>query len=211
MPIAETAKLVYELVFAGNIAAAGSNAKAIANVFHFRRTSTVNTVSKAAVAAAFKTSIGDIICAALHADFTQSSLTIRCLNDSEDLATSFAHNTVGAIAGQRLPTHVTVSMGLRTDTRGRYATGAKRFSPFAEADTTGDVLTGAGLTRWQTLQAAMLAGFTDATPNTWVPVVVSKFHSTLQNPTNIFSYQVNNVVLNKRVSRLKRRQTVSVF
>lgn len=209
MPVAENLKKVYEIVMQGNVAAGGSNATPVNNVFHFRRTGVTVNVSKGNMSAAFKAAIGDIICAAYSLRYTQADVTIRCVDDSTDLATSFAVTTAGAVTGDSLPVDQMVSMNLRTGTRG--VRGGKRYGPIAESSTTGEVLNTAGLLLWNAVQTAHLAGFTDASGNVWVPVVLSKEQSELTNPTTIVTFDVTQIVLAKDIRTLKRRKVLPVF
>ena len=211
MPLPDDQQTTFEVIMSGTLAAAGGSSKQINNVFHFHRTVQGDAVSKAALNTIFQTNIGDIYLAAASAGYTQSANTIRCVDDSLDPGASFTQAGVGAIAGDRLPSHSIVTMALRTNTRGRSYMGRKHFAAIVEADTTGDVLTGAGLARWQALRDALPVAMVDAGANTWRLCILSKTLSpSLVNPTDLVSTIVNSVLLNKNVSRLKRRAQKTV-
>jgi len=211
MPIADSAKHVAEITVVGAAAAGGSNAKPSYNVFHFRRTTTSGTLAKAAIAAAFEASIGAAMEDALNVDYSATSVNIRMIDDADDMNTAVTVALAGAAAGERLPVHACVTIHLYTALRGQSYRGRKHFSPASEADTTDDILVGAGLANWQALRDAILAGFTDSNGNIWVPVVVSPSLSQLSvNPTTVIRNDVTSCVLNKNIGSINRRKAATV-
>lgn len=202
---------IAEVIAKGTLASAGSNTKNVANVFHFRLAFLTAPATKTALQTAFNTAIMVPFLAAANARYTQSETTVRWIDDATDAPESFANAGVGAIATDSLPTDVCVSMLLRTAKRGRYYRGAKRFAGASEADTTGDILTGAGLARWQTLQTAVGANIVDALVNTWVPSVLSVSNSVLAtNPTTVVANDVTACLLNKNVGTMRGRRVATV-
>jgi len=120
---------------------------------------------------------------------------------------------VGLIATDSLPQHNTVSMRLTTNRRIPRLLGAKRFGGVNEVDTTGDVLTGAGKTRWETVRNAIIGGFgPDANGNLWVLLVVSRKYSNMATlPVATVDWQVaQQCVLRLNVSNLDRRKSSTV-
>jgi len=207
-----------EVQMLGTISAAGSNSKNVANVYNFRRTANVLPLSKANINTAFQAAIGAPVIAALQARYSQTFNTVRFIDDATDVPSGFAQAGVGAIATDSYATYGAVCVNLKTSYRGGSGRGSKHFTPFAEADTTGDVLTGAGLARWQTVEAALLAGFTDADGNVWVPEIVirhpvdpTKPRSQLSvNPTTVLSNDVISSILDVTVGTMRRRKTKTV-
>lgn len=202
---------VVEISALGTLAAAGSNGKNVASVYHYRLSVIGTAPLKALLNTSFNNAVGLPFLAAANARYTQTMNNIRYLNDATDLPTSFAVAGVGAIATDGMPTDVSVSMLLRTAKRGREFRGAKRFPAVNEIDTTGDVLTGAGLARWQTLQTGVAATLTDVSGCQWVPCVLSrKLSQLLINPTTVISNDVVQVLLNKNVGTMRRRRVLTV-
>lgn len=197
-----------ELVHTGEIAAGGGNSEKSVNVWHYKRTAFVLTVSKAAVFNAWKAAIGDKIILALSERYVSQNVKIRIIDDPEDKFSLHSFTDPGAIAGESLPSHHCVLMNLKTATRGRYAQGRKFFSPIAEADHEDDVMDASGIALWDTVKTAVLTGFTDATGNVWKSQIVSKFYSDLTtSPAYIESYEVNEVVVNKTLAILTGRRS----
>lgn len=205
---------IAEIQMKGTLAAAGGKVVNVASVFHYRLALIVAPPTKAALDTAFQTDLAGVVInygAAANIRYLQSENNIRYVNEATDLATVFAHAQAGVIATDALPSDVAVSMLLRTAKRGREYRGAKRFAGASEIDTTGDVLTGAGLARWQALQAAVFLTIVDALGNRWVPSVLSRKLSQLQtNPTTVVANDVTQVLLNKNVGTMRRRRIATV-
>lgn len=203
-----------EVTAQGFAAAGGSNQKNFANVFHFRRTTTVNPVTKAALEAAFQTNIMVPVLAALNNRFTQTFNLIRWADDALDQAVPFVESGVGGVAGEPASTLDAIYVLLRTGIKGRSYRGNKHFGPLSEADcTTGDVLNAAAITRFAAVVTALGTPFTDSQSNTWVIQVFSRMPpSQLKvNPTVVVANDVVQIALNKRVGRMSRREVKSVY
>jgi len=211
MPIPATSQLQFQIVVQGQAAAAGSNAKSSYNVFNYRRASGIPTITKAALNTAFQSNVLTPILAAMNARYSPVNLTIRCLNDALDAPQVFSAAGAGAIATDSLPSDAAVYFLLRTSLRGRSYRGSKHFGPASEVDTTGDVLTGAGLTRWQAVGTALALNFADSNANTWIPQVVSTTLSNLViNPTNVIANDVTQILLDLNVGTMRRRRSRTV-
>lgn len=206
-------QLNIEVAVKGTAAAAGSNVVKAENVFTFRRTTNVNPVNKVNIDTAFQAGILAAMAVALSARYAANSLTIRILDDPQDAGTSFVSAVVGAVAGDSASMKSAVYMQLKTTLRGPSFRGSKHFAPYVEADTTGDVLTGAGLARWQALQGALNVVMVDLDGNTWVQTVYSR---TLSLPqllpiATIVSNDVTSVLLNKNMGTMRRRKISRVL
>jgi hypothetical protein len=195
--------------------AGGSNAVPSDSVWQFRRTSNINTLSKSSLEAAFQTNIALNVVAALNARYAQTLTTVRWVNDAYDKPTSTTRAIAGSIAGECMPTSLSVFFLGRTAFRGGIHRGSKKLFPLSEADTTlatADLWNAAALARFATIAAAWLAGFTDGNGNVWKPVVLSRKKSSLSlNPTTVYVTDINEVAVNKRVGRMKKRMVASVY
>jgi hypothetical protein len=211
MPFVPVLGSIAELNMFGSLGALGSNVKNVVNVFHYRLALIVLPPTKTALETAFNAGVGVNFLAAANVRFVQSQTTVRWIDDATDAPQSFARAGVGAIATDPLPTLDSVSMLLRTGKRGRNYRGSKHFAAVNEVDTTGDVLTGAGLARWQTLQTSVFATIVDGLGNNWVPSVLSRSLSQLLvNPTTIIANDVTQVLLNKNIGTMRRRKVQTV-
>lgn len=207
MPIASASITSVEIVTQATAAAAGSNAKATYNVFTYTRGTTVNPISKTNVKNGFVTLVVTPLLAAMNIRYALNNITVRWINDALDAPQSFPQASVGAIATDSLPVDTAIAMLLRTNLRGKNYRGSKHFGPGSEADTTGDVLTGAGLVRWQAVQTAVAAAYVDADGNTWTPAVLSRTLSQLMtNPTVVIVNNVNQVLLNTNIGTMRHRR-----
>lgn len=202
-----------EIQFKGIASAGGSNAVRIDNVFHYRRTTTVNAPSKTALETAFQAGPVAAILLALNARFTQTANTVRWIDDALDQALPIAESGVGAVAGDPQSTIDAVYVLLRTGIKGKSYRGSKHFGPLSEADATvGDILNAAAITRFGVVIAAMAASLIDSNGNTWVPQVFSRTLSQVDdNPTTVVANDVTSILLNKRIGRMKRREVESVY
>jgi hypothetical protein len=197
----------------GVAAAGGSNAVNIDNVYHYRRTTTVNPVNKANVEAAFQAGPVAKILLALNARYTQVSTSVRWIDDALDQALPFPETGVGAVAGDSQSTIDAVYILFRTGVKGRSYRGSKHYAPISEADATvGDILNAAAIARFTAIMTALATPIVDADGNTWVIQVLSRVLSQTEvNPTNIVASDVTSLLLNKRIGRMKRRETSSVY
>lgn len=194
-------------------ATGGAEAKPCSSVFHYRRTSTTNPWSYSAFNTVFQAGPVAALIAAANVRWTQRTNLLRCVDDAEDPYRVFVQANVGAIAtdSYEIRNAVFVLLGLAVRGRGRH--GSKHFAPFSEADTTNDLLSGAGLTRWQAVATAMLAPLgPDTSNNTWIPCVVSRSRSQLEfNPTTVVRLDIVTATVNKRPGSMKKRQIKSVY
>lgn len=212
MPIADADKHVVEIVHKGSCAAGGSSVMPVVNVYHFRRTTTVNAWSLANIITQFETDILGPVLTALNVDFVGSSVTARCIDDATDLGTTVANTDPGLEAGDRLQLNSTVMLRLRTSTRGPHYRGRKYYSPISESHTTEEILNAAGITDWDAVAAALQAGFTDSDGNVWQPYVVSRDLSQLSaNPTTVIGDIVVAVAARRTLGILSRRKPVNVY
>lgn len=211
MPFVPVLGSVAEVIMQGTLAAFGSNQKNVASVFHYRCALIVLPPTKVALEAAFQAGVCVPLIAAFNSRYVQSQNTVRYVDDVTDAPVSTARALVGAIATDPLPTRLAVYILLRTGLRKRYNMGSKHFPAASEVDTTGDVLTGAGLARWQTVQTAVGATLVDALGNSWVPCVFSRKKSQIAvNPTTIYQNDVTQVLLDKTLGQMRRRKVLTV-
>jgi len=213
MPFVTLVGEVAEVQMRGTFTAAGSGSKNILNIFHFRLATLAAAPTKTALATAFNAAHRANYLAAANIRYDTDGTDVRCINDATDVFQSFiaAPALQGAIVTDSEPVTTTVSMLYRTGLRGRNYRGAKRFAGVNEVDTTGDVLTGAGLIRWQTLVATLQAGLVDALGNVWVPCVVSRTLSQLLvNPTTVVNNDVVAVLLNLTIGTMRGRRVATV-
>lgn len=201
-----------EIVAKGTLAANGSNSVNIINVFHFRRTSTLDPISKANIESAFQAAVMDKVLLAASEDYGQDGTTLRFIDDALDAAALFSETGVGAIATDRAPGLDCVTMQLVTGIRGRFARGSKHFAGLVEAHTTGDIINGTGATLWNAVRDGIKNGFTDADGNVWVPFVNSHQPPAqwLVNPVVMVANDVTNVILNLTVGTMRRRKAKTV-
>lgn len=212
MPIPNNQKIVAEIVVPARQAAAGSNDAPSINVFHFRRTTISNPWDSAAIGARFVATIGAALLAASNVRYTPGSVRVRCVNDAQDPYLDTAFAGVGAIATDSLPSDDAIVVILNSAIRGKSFQGRKHFGSGSEADTTGDILVGAGLARWNALAAAVLAGFTiAATGEVWKPCVLSRKLSQIKlNPTTVVTNDVVRAPLDLNIGTMRRRRTRTV-
>jgi hypothetical protein len=215
MPVSTVPPSNVEIHIKGTISAAGSNNRLTDWAFYFARNSLVPTLNKAGIDTAFQAAIMVPLGAALNNRFLQSQNTVRFPDDATDAPVAFNHAVVGAVAGDSMPTLCQAFMLFRTGLRGKHYRGSKKFGPLSESDTTAataDLLNAGAQANWAAVAAAILAGFTDAQGNTWIPTVLSKGLSQLRtNPTTIVASFVTQVLTRKSIGRIKKREVKSVY
>lgn len=201
-----------QLIVNGTAATGGSSVTPSINVFNFQRTTTVNPFTKIAFNTVFQASVMNVILAAMNVRYTPSNCSVRVLDDYNDSPTIFAIAGVGAIATDSIPSDDAVYMLLRTALRGRNYRGSKHFGPLSEIDTTNDILTGAGLARWQDVRDAVLSNLVDANGNTWVPTVLSRNLSNLNllPVALVVATQVTDCLLDLNVGTMRRRRSKTI-
>lgn len=211
MPIPLNEVTQVQISVLGIAAAGGSSITPCINVFNFRRIAVAVDPTKAALNTAFQAAIIIPLLAASNVRYTPSRLTIRWLNDALDPPQEFPVAGVGAIVTDSMPSDDAIYMLMRSALRGRNYQGSKHFGQGSEVDTTNDLLTGAGLARWVTMRNAVAANIVDATPNTWVPIVLSRNLSQLQkNPTFVSSADVVSVLLDLNIGTMRRRRSATI-
>jgi hypothetical protein len=202
---------ICEVAAQGVMAAAGSGAKNVASIFHYRLATLTAPATKVAIEQAFQTAIMIPFTNAASNRYTQSSTTIRWVDDAQDSPQAVTRAVAGAIATDSQPTLSAVYMLFRTAKRGKSYRGSKHFPAVSEVDTTGDILTGAGLALWQTLRTAVATALTDALGNVWNLSLLSRTLSTLTvNPTTVIANDVTSVLLNKTLGTMRRRRVATV-
>lgn len=194
-------------------ATGGAESKPCSSVFGYRRTTTVNPWSYTAFDTVFQAGPVAALIAAANVRWTQRTNILRCVNDAEDPGVVIAHANVGAIATDSYEIRMAVYILLGLGIRGRGAHGSKHFAPFSEADTVNDLLSGAGLTRWQAVATAIKATLgPDTSGNTWVPCVVRRSRSQLEfNPTTVVTLDLQTAVVNQRPGSMFKRQIKSKY
>jgi len=122
--------------------------------------------------------------------------------------------SAGTRTGDRLPLFNAACIQCRSDARGRSYRGSKHFAPVSESDTTDDTLTGAGLTNWQTLAAALDPSalfLTGLNGSVWQFVILSPTLSNLTANPSIFTFSTvianGGTILNAKVGTMKRRKS----
>jgi len=216
MPIPMNEVLIAEVIMRGIISGGGSSTIRTNFVFHFRRLATAVDPSKAAIFNAFNTNVATPIAAALNEDWDAASTTVRYPNDALDGPIEFSSALTGLISGDRLSSFAAAYLLMRTSLRGREYRGSKHLGPFSESDVTHatgcDIWNAACVARLQTIATAIGAGFTDATTNNWVPVILSRKLSQLtENPTTVSTADVVQVLVNSRVGSEVRRKAASLY
>lgn len=212
MPIPLTSVFTAQIIVKATLAAAGGTAKQVQSLFCYRRTATVFAPVKSQLVAAFVAGPYAAMLAAFNAGYANGTANVRWLDDAENATQTIALAGAGAIATDRQPSYAAVYMLFRTGVRGKKFRGSKHFPAVNEIDTTGDVLTGAGLARWQAVQTACLAILTDAGGNIWNPCVVSFSLSQIRtNPTTIVRNDVTEVVLDLTLGTMRKRKVATVI
>lgn len=204
-----------QTVCKGLVSGAGSNSRNTATVFNWYRVSTSLTVVKSQIDAAFQSSIVVPLGAALNARWLQSYNTIRYTNNWLDQALRFAHAVPGAISGDSMPTTASAYIELVSGLRYAFNRGSKKLFPLSESDTTigtDDMLNAAAVVRFNTIAAAILAGFTDAGGNIWVPTILSTRYSVLSTlVTQIYAVPVTGAIVSNRVGSMRHRKVKSLL
>ena len=203
---------VAQLLVKGTINALGGNTRPITLSFYYRRIATTIAPTKTALNTIFASDVYAPMLAAFSSRWVSGSNTIRYIQDATDPGVVFSLAGAGAIATDMMPSYVSVFMLLNTGWRGKSWRSGKHFPALPEADTVGDVLSGAGLVRWQAVQTALLAPLTDATNNTWRPCVFSPSAPSQikTNPTTVVTTDVTQVVLNLTPGVMRKRKVKTV-
>jgi hypothetical protein len=204
-----------EIVSQAYAVARGGGVKNFFNIYHFARTTTANPLVRANVQAAFQTNIMVPVLAAMNVDYTQTGNTVRYFEDPTDAPIATTQSGVGGRSGDRLPDFNAVVLQLKTGVRGKTGRGSKHYGPISEQDTTGDDIIAPLIANSQAIGAAIVAGFTDASGNVWVPVLkgAERIGSPAQYivaPTTSVITQITSYVLNRSLGSMKRRKIKTV-
>jgi len=203
-----------ELTVLGLMTAGGVSAVPTANVFHYRRTAVVIDPSKTSLEAEFQAECTPLILDMLNVRWTHTGNTVRWIDDALDAPVAFVHSDPALEAGDSLQSDQALFLLYRTAIRGRNYRGSKHFGPLSESDTTtnGDVINAGAITRANALAAALATPLTDGDGNVWNPCVLSRSLSQLTvNPTTVIANDVTQILVNKRIGNMKRRQVASSY
>jgi len=215
MPIPAPDQLNFEILMNGVIAGGAGGNTLTSFVFTFRRTTVVIAPNKSSINTAFGAAIAANIAIALSVDWTGTVYRIRCLDDALDPYQDFTSTDVGAVSGDRLASDQAAYLLLRTNQRGQSYRGSKHLGPFSESNVTHpdeDLWNAAQMTQLNVICGNILAGFTDADGNVWIPTVVSRKKSILsENPTLVIAADVNAVLASKRIGSMNRRKVKSQY
>jgi hypothetical protein len=206
----------FQINMKGVSASQGSTSHNADFVFFFARPfGSVIVPDPVKIEQAFQTAIAIPVTNALNVRYTQSANEVRCIDDALNASTVIPRALPGAIAGDSLPQHLTAFMLLKTAFRGKSFHGNKKFFPISESDSTlgtADLLNAAAQARWATVASAILAGFTYAGGDVYLPYVFSRINSQVKvNPTQVQVVQIVTAVINKRMGRMKKREAGSVY
>ena len=213
MPIPDAQKVVIQQIVKATLAAAGGANVNVQTTFHYRRVATVIAPNKASFNTVFAANVYAPMLAAFNVGYANGTSNLRWINDAQDPTRTITLAGLGAIATDRSSSFNAVYMNLRTAIRGKRYRGAKHFAAVNEIDTLGDVLTGAGLARWQTVQAAMLLQLTDGDGNVWNPCIVSgkPLSQIKTNPTVVVFNDITEVILDLTLGTMRRRKVRTVI
>lgn len=210
-PLPATASVVAQIIVKGRLTAGGSTDTPCGNVFYYRQSVIGGAVNKVQLHTAFVNAVIAPLLLATNQAYTPTKSQIRFIDNAQDLVVEQAIAGVGARVLDSEPSVNAVVMVLRTAFRGRNARGFKHFGGTSEEDTTRDVLTGAGLARWQAVQAALKVSFLDAGGNGWTPWLFSPLGSSIKvNPTIVRGADINDVLLDLNVGTMRKRRSKTV-
>jgi len=208
-PLPVVADPVMEIVVHGTCTAGTSSVTPSGNTFFYRRAVAGSSLSKAALKTIFESTIIAPLLAAANIAYSPNSCTIRNINDATDLPVDFILAGVGAIGTDSEPSVDAVVCVLKTAFRGRNARGFKHFGGTNEVDTTRDILTGAGLTRWEAVRDAVDDQMTDSTGTIWNPFIFSRPGSQIKkNPCVVRGADINVVTLDLQIGTMRKRKSL---
>ncbi len=212
MPVAPNAsKTLAQIILKGTLAAGGGSTKDIALTFWYRRTAVVLTPTKLSLSNAFLAGPYAAMLAAFNIGWTLGTTNIRWFDDVFDPTTTTSLAGVGAIGTDRAASFNSIYMLFRSNVRGRKFIRGVHFPAVNEIDTTSDVLTGAGLVRWQAVQTSLIASLTDSIGNIWNPCVVTYKGSVWKsNPTSVTYNDVTQIVLDLNLGTMLKRKVATV-
>lgn len=206
-----------EIISYATVVARGGGTKNVQNVFHFRRTAAALPVVATAIEAAFNTDIMSKVLLHLSVDYVQARNTVRFFEDADHSPVPVSRAGVGAIVGQRYETFTSSLLVLKTTQRGQSGIGKKFFGPLGESQINGDTLEATAVTTLTDIGTALMAGFTDATGNLWVPGLKGGKRKYIEpgpqyrvNPTVTYWLDVVTFIANKSLSTMRRRRIKTV-
>jgi hypothetical protein len=195
----------------GNLAALGSDARPSGNTLYYRLSLLVLPPTKTALNTIFQATVIAPLLAATHSRYTPGTVNIRDIQNISDPEQVFVAAGAGAIGTDCLQTDDAVVVCLQSAARGQQGKAFKHFGGPSEIDTTGDVLTGAGLARWQAVRDAVKSALVDALGNTWVPFVKCNFGASYSSPPVVVrGYDVINAYLNTVVGVMRKRKAKGI-
>jgi hypothetical protein len=200
-----------EIKLNGTQDAAGSTATKSLNVFYYRLTTLAGAIDKTSLAASFRTNVIVPYLAAANARYKPNSVTIRNVTDATDMPATVTQAGNGAVATDSEPSDDAVVILMLSAIRGRMCRGMKHFGGTSEADTTGDILTGAGLAAWALVRDGMKTNCTDANGNVYTPFVLSRSWSSLKAPVKIFGVNVTTCTLLKNIGTMRKRRSKTIY
>jgi hypothetical protein len=197
-----------EIITYATLAASGGSTKASNNVWHFYRSAAVLGVVKSQIESAFQTAIMTPLLATLGTVYGQTGTSVRFFDDAMDAPIIFTETGVGGLGTARSPDFEAVTLRLRTGIRGKPFRGYKHFSGVVEASSLGDALTTGALTAFGAVCTALMAGFTDASGNIWLPgIKTNKSPAQYRtNPTNVIFSPLVSATVNPLLTTMRRRR-----
>jgi hypothetical protein len=186
--------------------------KNVQAIFHYRRAAVMGLFDRASLANSFNNVFVIPWMALASSNLTMNTVTVRVVDDAQDPPVPFPFPQPGLIVTDREPSINAVYYKFQTLVRGKSFRGSKHLAGVVEADTTGDLLTGAGLTAWLALTTQMMTPLADAGGNAYNLVVLSrKLSHLLVNPTTVITTSVVAVNINKRIGVMRRRRSPSSY
>jgi len=213
MAIPDNNKITFEIQLVSHMTSSGGRQVPVRNVFYYARSAPLAPLPLYTdIISAFDALVGTPLYAALNARYTGEFFLCRCIDDPTDQYVEVVNASVGLIATDSYDSRSAVYIQLVSGYRGRSWNGSKHFAPLSEADTTGDILTGAGLTRWEAVRDALKATFT-ATGQVFRPVIFSRKNSdlTIMPQALVNTADVKNALLNKNIGDMRRRKAGRVI
>jgi len=199
----------------GIVAAGDIRALKSVSVYNFRRTATVLPFNRTSVEAAFQTAICIPVTNCLNNRYTQSFNLVRAINDAQMQNLQVSRAVTGAVAGDAMASTCNVYINFKTGVRAQGLKGSKHLFPMSESQSTaanGDIWNAGALVTFGLLVTAILAGFTDADGNVWVPTVVGRKASQLKkNPTVVSYNDIASGQINKRIAKMNHRYLASEY